>query len=198
MIFNLFFCIKMTDTIIMYVAVGVVALLVVLSIAIKLDKMVKIIIWNFILWFLCCSIVFSLSLASKDLWTDAWLWKFLFEVRYILSYLMYLWWMIFMYYRLSIKTKSQNDVILEKSSYLLFVPLTAIWLCIFPTLIYVLPNLCEWLSLTEIAWNVTNNLYLQKIIIYLPYIFIWYSLITILAFSDFTKKSWWGSAPTIV
>ena len=188
----------MTDTIIMYVAAWLFALLIVLSIAIKLEKMVKVIIWNFILWVLCCSIVFVLNLVSNDLWVDAWLWKFLFEIRYVLAYLIYVWWLIFLYYKLSIKTKSQSDVILEKSSYLLFVPLTAIWVCIFPILIYVLPNLCNWITLNEISWNMTNNLYLQKIIIYLPYIFIWYSIVTILAFCDFTKKSWWWSAPTII
>lgn len=178
----------MTDNIIMYISWWIFALLIILSIAIKLEKMVKIIIWNYILWFLCCSVVISLNLISNDMWIGEWLWKFLFEIRYILSYLIYIWWLIFLYYKLSIKSKSQSDSILEKSSYLLFVPLTAIWLCIFPMLIYVFPYFCAWQTLSEIAWNMTNNLYLQKVIIYMPYIFIWYAIVTILALSDFTKK----------
>ena len=182
----------MTETIIMYIALAVIALFVILSIGIKLEKMVKVIVGNYMLWFLCCMIVICLNMFLSTLGVDNWLYKFLSDTKYVIAYLLYLWLMILIYHRFTIKSKISADPILEKTSYLIFVPINVVWLCIVPLFIYVFPHLVQWLSLTEIADNFTNNLYLQKIIVYLPHIFAVYSILTILSFCEF-KWGWWDS-----
>lgn len=181
----------MTDTIIMYIAVAIIALLVILSLGIKLWKMIKIIVWNFMLWFLCCMLVVSLNMYISTLWVDSWLYKFLYDARYIFAYLLYIWGLLFIYYKFTIKAKISEDPILEKTSYLIFVPLNTIWLFIMPIMIYVLPQLCIWVDIYDIATWFANNIYLQKIITYSPHIFVLYAFICILSFSEFkSDKSW--------
>jgi len=182
----------MTDTIITYIAVAVFALFVILSIGIKLEKMVKVIVWNFILGFLCCSIVICLDITLSGMWADTWLYKFLMDARYVIAYLVYIWCLILIYHRFTIKSKLPIDPILEKSSYLIFVPINAIWLCIMPLFVYIFPHLISWLSLGDIAANFTNNTYLQNIVIYFPHILMVYTVFTILAFCEF--RGWEGGS----
>jgi hypothetical protein len=180
----------MTDTIIMYIAMAVFALSIILSIGIKLEKMTKIIVWNFMLWFLCCSIVICLNLLLSTLWPDEWLYKFITDARYVIVYLLYIWCLILIYHRSTIKSKSHSDPILEKTSYLVFVPINAIWLFLMPLFIYIFPHLIDGYTLSEIASNFTTNLYLQKIVLYFPHILALYTIFTILSFCEFK----WGDS----
>lgn len=180
----------MTDTIIMYIAAAFIALLVIISLGIKIEKITKIMVWNFMIWFMCCVIVIALNMYITTLWSDTWLYKFLSDARYIIAYLLYIWGLLFIYYKFTIKAKISSDPILEKSSYLIFVPLNSIGLFIMPIMIYVLPYLCNWANIQDIAVWFTNNLYLQKIIIYLPYIFILYTIFSILSFCEFKWDGW--------
>lgn len=183
----------MTDTIIMYIAVAVFALFVILSIGIKLEKMVKVIVWNFMLWFLCCSIVICLNISLSNIGADTGLYKFLMDARYVIAYLVYIGCLILIYHRFTIKSKLPIDPILEKSSYLIFVPINAIWLCVMPLFVYIFPHLVSWLSLSDIASNFTNNIYLQDVVLYFPHILAIYTLLTILAFCEFRWWDGWSS-----
>lgn len=184
---------NMTDTIIMYIAIAVFALCIILSIGIKLEKMVKIIVWNFMLWFLCCSIVICLNLLLSTMWTDTGMYKFITDARYVIAYLIYIGCLILIYHRFTIKAKIHSDPILEKTSYLVFVPINAIWLFLIPLFIYIFPHLIDGSSLVDIAGNFTNNIYLQKVVIYFPHILAIYTIFTILSFCEFRWWDWLAS-----
>lgn len=187
----------MTDTIILYLVVWVAMILAVLAIAIKLEKMVRVIVWNYILWFLCFFTVVSLYTLWNNIGWDAWFGKFLIESRYFVAFLLYMLWRFFAYHNFSVKIKWHWDLVMENISYLLYVPLTVIGTILTVMVIIVWPMVRSWSTLATAAADITNNLYLQQAIIYLPELFVAYTIVTFLAFCDFKLKWGGGWSPTI-
>lgn len=187
----------MTDTIILYIAVWVLMVLVVLAIAIKLERMVRVIVWNYVLWLLCFFVVVSLYTLGNNIWWDVWFGKFLIESRYFVAFLLYIVWRFFAYHNFSVKIKSSSDIVIEKISYLVYVPLTVIGTILTIVFIIVWPMVRAWSTLSEVAVQVTNSTNLQIAINYLPELFVLYTLVTFLSFCEFKWKSGWWS-PTIV
>jgi len=122
-------------------------------------------------------------------WWDSWFWKFLYDTKWIILFIIYAWLLFFIYARWKIKISLPADPILEKASYLIYVPLTAIGIFMTIILIFFGPDVFLWKTLTQIAQEFSTNQYIQRFIINIPYIFIVHGLATILTFCEFKWKN---------
>lgn len=177
----------MTDTLYIYCILWVIAILCVLAFALKLEKMVQIIVWNYVLWWLLFSLWFCLDLAVKasgksgvqSFFSDAKIWILL--VVYLLFFF------FFVYRRSKIRVDFSSDPLIYKPLYLAFVPLTVISMVVTIWLIILWWNAFSLWALSSIS-DFTQNIYLQKIIVNFPYIVCAYSFISLLAISDLKVK----------
>ena len=177
----------MTDKLYIYCIIWVIAILCVFAFALKLEKMVQIIVWNYILWVLFFSlwVCFDLAVKANPGWSiqsffvDAKIW--------ILLLLYWLFFFFFVYRRSKIRIDFSWDPLIYKPLYLAFVPLTVISMAVTIWIITL------WLNAFSISvlWSIsdfTQNEYLQKIILNFPYIVCWYSFISLLAITDLKVK----------
>lgn len=181
----LVFC--MTDKLYIYCILAVVAILCVFAFALKLEKMVQIIVWNYVLGVLFFSLWVCLDLLVKSnpVWSvqsffvDAKVWILL------VSY--WLFFFFFVYRRSKIRIDFSWDPLIYKPLYLAFVPLTVVSMAVTIWIVVL------WLNAFSISvlWSIsdfTQNEYLQKIILNFPYIICWYAFISLLAITDLKVK----------
>ena len=177
----------MTDKLYIYCILWAVAILCVLAFSLKLEKMVQIIIWNFILGFLFFSLWFCLDLTVKSSWNSS-IQSFFSDAKNLILLLLYLLFFFFFVYRRSkIRIDFSSDPLIYKPLYLAFVPLTAISMIITIWLITLWGNAFSLWALASIS-DFTQNIYLQKIILNFPYIFCAYSFVSLLAITDLKVK----------
>ena len=178
---------RMTDKLYIYCILWVIAILCVFAFALKLEKMVQIIVWNYVLGVLFFSlwVCFDLAVKANPGWSiqsffvDAKIW--------ILLLLYWLFFFFFVYRRSKIRIDFSWDPLIYKPLYLAFVPLTVISMAVTIWIITL------WLNAFSISvlWSIsdfTQNEYLQKIILNFPYIVCWYSFISLLAITDLKVK----------
>lgn len=177
----------MTDKLYIYCILWVIAILCVFAFALKLEKMVQIIVWNYVLWILFFSLWVCMDLAIRanpgwsvqQFFVDAKVW--------ILLLLYWLFFFFFVYRRSKIRIDFSWDPLIYKPLYLAFVPLTVLSMMVTIWLVAL------WLNAFSVSvlWSIsdfTQNEYLQKIILNFPYIICWYSFISLLAISDLKVK----------
>lgn len=177
----------MTDKLYIYCILWVVAILCVLAFALKLEKMVQIIVWNYVLGSLFYSLWFCLDLAVKSsgnsgvqsFFSDAKIWILL--VLYVAFFF------FFVYSRSKIRIDFSSDPLIYKPLYLAFVPLTVVSMIVTIWLIVLWWNAFSLWALNSIS-DFTQNIYLQKIIVNFPYIICAYSFISLLAITDLKLK----------
>ena len=183
----IYFYFLMTDKLYIYCVLWVIAILCVLAFALKLEKMVQIIVWNYVLWSLFFSLWFCLDLAVKSsgnsgvqsFFSDAKIW--------ILLVLYAAFFFFFVYSRSKIRVDFSSDPLIYKPLYLAFVPLTVVSMIVTIWLIILWWNAFSLWALNSIS-DFTQNVYLQKIIVNFPYIVCAYSFISLLVISDLKLK----------
>lgn len=177
----------MTDKLYIYCILWAIAILCVFAFALKLEKMVQIIMWNYVLgslffslWFCVDMLVKTSSSSSvQSFFSDAKTW--------ILLLLYWLFFFFFVYRRSKIRIDFSSDPLIYKPLYLAFVPLTAISMIITIWLIALWWNAFSFWALTSIS-DFTQNVYLQKIVVNFPYIICIYSFVSLLAITDLKLK----------
>jgi hypothetical protein len=178
----------MTDTLIIYLLTWLAAFVFVLAIAIWIERMTRIIIWNYILWFFCFFIWVAIAIWINNFWWDSWFWKFLYDTKWFILFAIYAWLLYLIYAKWKFTIKISSDIIVEKASYLIYVPLTAIGTFMTIILIFFWPDVFLGKTLTQIAQDFTQNQYIQWFIINIPYIFICHWLASIITFCEFKWK----------
>jgi len=177
----------MTQSLITYIFVWVIALFVVLSFAIGLEKMIKIILWNYILWGICFAASASIDLAINSLQNE-WFANFLSSGKSIIVLILYALLLFLIYHKSKITIDIPWDQIMQKSLYLLFVPLTVLSMALTLEIILLWTNILNQESLSLVVSGFTNNIYLQEFIINTPYWILIHGLATILITSEFKTK----------
>ena len=177
----------MTDKLYIYCILWVVAILCVLAFALKLEKMMQIIIWNYILWSLFFSLWFCIDLLTSTNWDSSVLSFFHDAKVWILLILYALFFFFFVYRRSKIRVDLSSDPLIYKPLYLAFVPLTVISMIVTVWLIILWWNAFSFWVLNSIS-DFTQNIYLQKIIVNFPYIVCAYSFISLFAITDLKLK----------
>jgi hypothetical protein len=188
----------MTEDIIIYIIIVVIWGLAVLSMTIWLEKMIKIILWNYILSSICLAASQSINLLINYLNSNPWLiffgikndWlaSFLYNGQTTIIMIIYLLLLWTIYKKSKISVNIPQDEILKKSLYLFFVPLTVISL----VLTIQIAIMWIWVFNTETwigIWNIMiNNIYLQTFIKNTPIWILLHWLATILITSEIKIK----------
>ena len=177
----------MTDKLYIYCILWAIAILCVFAFALKLEKMVQIIVWNYVLGTLLFSlwVCFDLMVNANPGWSVQ---SFFVNAKvWILLVLYWLFFFFFVYRRSKIRVDFSWDPLIYKPLYLAFVPLTVISMAVTIWLITL------WLNAFSISvlWSIsdfTQNEYLQKIIVNFPYIICLYSFLSLLAITDLKIK----------
>lgn len=185
--FNLFIIYTMTQTLITYLFVGVMAILTVIFFVIGLDKMFKIIIWNYILWTISFSALLSIDMLIKNM-QESWFTKFLVEWKSVIIIILYALLLFLIYRKSKINIYISSDQIMQKSLYLLFVPFTVLSMCLTLEIILLGTNILSYESLLNIAQEFSKNIYLQQFIVNTPYLVLLHGLITVLITSEFKMR----------
>lgn len=177
----------MTDKLYIYCILWVIAILCVLAFALKLEKMMQIIIWNYILWTLFFSLWFCFDLLLNTN-SDSSILSFISSAKvWILLTLYALFFFFFVYRRSKIRVDFSSDPLIYKPLYLLFVPLTVVSMVVTIWLIILWWNAFSFWVLNSIS-DFTQNIYLHKIIVNFPYIVCAYSFISLFAITDLKVK----------
>jgi hypothetical protein len=188
----------MTQDIIIYIIIVIIWALVILSVTIWLEKMIKIILWNYILSSICLAASQSINLLINYLNNNNWirifgigneaLANFLLNWQTTIIMIMYaaLLWII--YKKSKISVNIPQDEILKNSLYIFFVPLTVI------SFILTIQIAITWVSIFNINNSigigniVINNIYLQMFIKNTPLWILLHWIATILITSELKIK----------
>lgn len=173
----------MTDDIYMYTILAIIAIFIILAFALKLEKLVQIILWNYVLclllytlWF-CIDIFvanspnsgFAITIADAKIWILLVLYAILFFVL--------------IYRKSKIRMDFSSDPLIYKPLYIAFVPLAVVSMLVTIWIIVLWTDAFSLEMLSSIS-DFTNNEYLQKIILNFPYIILIYSICSLLAIVD--------------
>ncbi len=184
MYFNLFIIYTMTQTLMTYLLAGIIAIFVVLSFVIGLEKMIKIILWNYVLWSICFAASASIDLTINTMW-NSWFAKFLQDGKSTIILIMYAVLLFLIYHKSKISIDIPSDQIMQKSLYLIFVPLTVLSMCLTLEIILLWTSLLSYKSLLSVAQWFSKSVYLQQFIINTPYWILLHWLATIFITSEF-------------
>lgn len=188
----------MTDSIITYIIIVIIAALIILSSIIWLEKMIKIILWNYILSSICLALSQSINLFIKYLennpdWktfgiANDWFSTFLNNWQTTIIMIIY-WILLFIIYQKSkISVKIPEDEILQKSLYLFFVPLTVISFVITLQIAIMWTNILN-PNATIFLWNALDqNQYFQLFIKNTPLRILLHWIATIIITSEMKIK----------
>jgi len=92
------------------------------------------------------------------------------------------------YHKSKISIDIPSDQIMQKSMYLLFVPLTVSSMFLTLEVILLWSNIFTYQSLSAVAQDFSKNIYLQNFIVNTPYLLFLHALITIIVTSGFKMK----------
>jgi len=149
--------------------------------------MVRIILWNYILWGICFAASASIDLAINSA-QNVWFANFLSSGKATIVLILYALLLFLIFHKSKITIDMPWDQIMQKSLYLIFVPLTVLSMCLTLEIILLGTNL---LSQTSLLWVVewfTKNIYLQEFIINTPYWILIHGLATVVITSEFKTR----------
>lgn len=188
----------MTESLITYGIVIVLAILVILSFMIGIDKMIKIILGNYILSSICLAAAQSLTLASEYMKQNPGLetlgiWNikfanFLENGSTIIILILYLVLLIIMYRTSKIRIKLPSDEALKKMIQLIFVPLTIISMVLTLQIVLLGIDATNITGIEKLATVVANNPYIFKFVNLTPVRILLHGLITIFITSEFKVR----------
>ncbi|MCK9467255.1 MAG: hypothetical protein M0P94_02910 [Candidatus Absconditabacterales bacterium] len=174
----------MTQTLITYLLAGGVAIIVVLSFIIGLDKMIKIILGNYVLGALSVALSTSIDLAISTMGETGFA-KFLSDGKLTIIFIIYVA-LLFLVYRTSkINIDISGDQIMQKSLYILFVPMAVLSVALTLEIMFFGISIFDPTKLLEIVNGFTDNIYLQQFVLNTPYLLLAHAFITVLITSKF-------------
>ncbi len=177
----------MTDSIILYILVWVLSLLVILSFAIGLEKMIKVIIWNYILWLVALAFSMSIDIAIGTVNGEGFM-NFLTNAKSTIVFIVYAMLLFLLYHKSKINIDIPGDQILQKSMYIFLVPLTVISMILTLEIVFLGTDVFNY---NDLVYNIdffANNEYFQLFVEYTPYWILLHWLATIVTVSEFKTK----------
>lgn len=177
----------MTESLIIYIFLGVIAVFVILSFAIGLDKMIRVILWNYILWWVCFAASASIKLAIETSQNES-LVNFLTNTQSFIILILYVLLLLIIYHKSRINIDIPSDQIMQKSMYLFFVPLTVLSMCLTLEIIFLGTNILSQEFLLSTVNEFTNNIYLKQFIVNTPYWILIHAFATIIVTSEIKTK----------
>lgn len=180
----------MTDTLVTYIFFLLVAVLVILAFVIGNEKMIKILLWNYILATLCLAANQSLEILTQFLMITPNLEIMNISYESIVNFIvagktsivliLYLLLLLLMYQKSKIRIILPSDEILQKTFSLFLVPLTVISLVLTLEIVILGMNSLNPASLQILALEFTNNYYIVNFIVLTPVWILLHGLATVL------------------
>ena len=184
----------MTDTAITYIFLILLAILVILGFVIGNEKMIKIILGNYILATLCLAANQSLDLLVQFLSMTPTLKilglsyekisSFLVQWKMSIVLIFYLLLLFLMYHKSKIRISFPTDEILKKTFSLFLVPLTVISIILTLEIVILGMNSLNPTNLELLAREFTNNMYIIRFVVFTPLWLFIHWLATVLITSE--------------
>ncbi|MFA5748070.1 MAG: hypothetical protein WC872_03050 [Candidatus Absconditabacterales bacterium] len=184
----------MTDSIITYIVVSIMGILVIFSFSIGIEKMIKIILGNYILGSICLAATESIRLIinylnlTPDLkfigLTYKALGTFLTNGHTTIILIFYIILLVLIYKKSSINVKIPMDEGLKKILYILFVPMTVISVILTLQIAIMGIGVLNFEILQNFANNLTKNIYIYKFLTLTPVWILLHGIATILITSE--------------
>ena len=184
----------MTENVIMYVIVGIIWLLAVFSFVIGLEKMVKIILGNYILSTICIAASQSIGLLvdflnkTPDLKFAGFSYNslatFFADGKTTIVLIIYVILLVVVYKNSSIKISVPTDQWTQKLLFIFLVPLTVISMILALQIVIMWVNVINVDQIQAIAWSFSNNVAIYKFIALTPVWLLLHGLATILITSE--------------
>ena len=190
----IYFVFVMTDMMFMYVFVGILFVLVVFCFAMGLEKMIKLLLGNYLLILLILATNQSLVLLMDFLQktpTLVFAWftfgsiaSFLLQWKMTFMLLLYLGFFFLIYYKSKIRIVLPMDDIVQKILYIALVPLTVVWIIFALVIVFLGTSLFDPAALLNLATQLPQNPIISQAVYLMPvWIFI-HALCTILLTSE--------------
>lgn len=189
---------NMTEQAIIYVVVGVIWLLVVLSFAIGIEKMIKVILWNYILGSICLaasqSIDFLVNFLSKDPTlkfaglTHESLWNFFADGKTVIVLVLYVLLLVLIYRTSRIHIRIPQDNAIQNWLFILFVPLTVLSMILTLQIVVLGISVIDIQQLQTMATELTINPGIYTFITMTPVWLLLHGIATILVTSEMKVK----------
>ncbi len=184
----------MTDTVIIYWIILLVAILVIFSFSIGSDKMIKIILGNYILGILCLAANQSITILITFLestptlkalgFTYQDLATFLQNGKITIVLVLYILFLLLLYSKSKIRISLPDDEILKKSLYIILVPLCVTSIILTFEIVLMGINSIDTQSLQKLAFSLTTNDYLYQFITLTPLWILIHGVATVLITSE--------------
>jgi len=130
----------------------------------------------------------SIDLVIKSLGAG-WFVDFLKDAKSIIILIIYALLLFLIYHKSKISVGIPSDQILQKSLFLVFVPLTILSICLTLAVILLGTSLLSYDSLLIVSEWFSKSIYIQKFILYIPYWILIHGLATIFITSEFKIKT---------
>ncbi len=183
---------------IIYIIIGLVWLLFVFSFYVWIEKMIKIILWNYILWSICLAASQSIdflidffatspNLKFLGMTYDS-LWKMFFDWKTIIVLVLYVVLLVVIYRTSKIRISVPQDQMIQKWLYFLFVPLTVLSIVLTFQIAVMWVSAINIKELQGIAAELTTNSTIYSFITMTPVWILLHWIATILITSE--MKIW--------
>jgi len=186
----LFYQYFMTDIVVSYIIIGVLAVLVIFSFSIWSEKMIKIILWNYILGILCLAANQSINILVNFLNTTPYskiIWiqfgnisTFLADSKMWIVLVLYILFLLLLYYKSKIRVNLSDDEILKRSIYLILVPLCVMSIILTLEIVILGIDSINLQILQKLANWLTTNVYLHGFITMTPVWILIHGIATVL------------------
>jgi hypothetical protein len=184
----------MTEMMVNYLIFWLLIALIVFSIVIWIEKMIKIILWNYILSSICLATSQSINLLVnqlalspeiKTLWIlNSKLSQILSDGQTTIILIIYIILLVIIYHKSKIKIDTPDDETTKKLIHLLLVPLTVVSIIITFQTVLMWINIVNIQSIQSIANSISTNPYLFKFISWTPLWILLHWLATIVITSE--------------
>jgi len=188
----------MTENLITYGIVVLVWILAIFSFTIWIDKMIRIILWNYILSSICLAASQSINLAVQSMnktpdlkflgFTYDKVANFLNNGSMTIILILYIILLVIIYRTSKMKISLPGDEALKKMLQLIFVPLTVISMVLTLQIVLLGMNGINITAISSISTAVANNPYMFKFVSLTPVRILLHGLLTILITSEFKVR----------
>jgi hypothetical protein len=185
----------MTENLITYGIIIVVGILAIFSFTIGIDKMIRIILWNYILSSICLAASQSINLAVQYMTKTpdlTFMWfsyakvaNFLNNGSMTIILILYIILLVIIYRTSKIRIVLPSDEALKKMLQLIFVPLTVLSMVLTLQIVILWMDGMNITSISSIASAVANNPYMFKFVSLTPVRILLHGIITIFITSEF-------------
>lgn len=177
-----------------YVIVGIAGILAVFSFVMGIEKMIKIILWNYVLTGICLAAWESINVLikfllqapqAKTIWfTHAKIANFLEMGHTTFVLMLYIWLLIVIYLKSKIRIDLPSDSNKEKLLYVILIPMTVISIILTLQIALIGTKILDINHITTLTSNMQNNNYAYKFISLTPVRTFLHGIATILITSE--------------